>query len=83
MLPSGDFLRYMGKHTKIMIHEKYAEGKVGYFNDKNRELNSFFRLVSFLEHKSTKEFVTIELTRLTTITTDLKIEEVLQNAESD
>ena len=51
---------------------------------KNRELNSFFfRLVSFLEQKSTQEFVTIELTRLTTITTDLKIEEVLQNAESD
>ena len=51
---------------------------------KNRELNSFFfRLVRFLEHKSTQEFVTIELTRLTTITTDLKIEEVLQNAESD
>ena len=50
---------------------------------KNRELNIFFQISKLLEHKSTQEFVTIELTRLTTITTDLKIEEVLQNAESD
>ena len=26
--------RNMGKHTTIMIHEKYAEDKIGYFNDK-------------------------------------------------
>ena len=47
---------------------------------KNRELNSFFQISELF---GTQEFVAIELTRLTTITTDLKIEEVLQNAESD
>ena len=66
-----------------MIHEKYAEDKVGYFNDKKSRVKYFFQISKLLEHKSTQEFVTIELTRLTTITTDLKIEEVLQNAESD
>ena len=73
-----------------MIHEKYAEDKVDYFNDKKSRVKQFFQISKIFgtqehtrAHKSTQEFVTIELTRLTTITTDLKIEEVLQNAESD
>ena len=63
-----------------MIHEKSAEDKVGYFNDKKSRVKQFFEISKLF---GTQEFVTIELSRLTTITTDLKIEEVLQNAESD
>ncbi len=70
----------MGKYTTIMTHEQYAEDKIGYFNEKKSRVEQFFQISKLF---GTQEFVIIELTRLTTITTDLKIEEVLQNAESD